>query len=230
MYSLTTSEITEGQQADATPKNLFKRNAVIDQGLEIKLINTTCVCKDGWLVISKPLQVCAVKWYHHYLQHSGHTCHKEAMNPTMYWKGMRTTIRSITMSCRTCQTNKRWKLKYGPLLPKIGVVMITSTTSYFWFLVTFCHNRICGLAVAFKNYFLGCLPALLKIIPKRGVSRELRPNANNVIRPPPPNPPLHAMIRHVFIPLWQIRRCSCTGATLVRAAASPDFCLGFIFS
>ena len=25
-----------------------------------------CVCKDGWLVISKPLQVCAVKWYHHY--------------------------------------------------------------------------------------------------------------------------------------------------------------------
>jgi hypothetical protein len=46
-------------------KHLFKRNAVIDQGLEINFIeNTTCVCKDGQLVIPKPLQVRAVKWYH----------------------------------------------------------------------------------------------------------------------------------------------------------------------
>jgi hypothetical protein len=43
------------------PEALFKRNAAIDQGLEIKLIeNTTCVCKDGRLVIPKPLQVHAV--------------------------------------------------------------------------------------------------------------------------------------------------------------------------
>ncbi len=60
-------------------------------------------------------------------------------------------------------------LPLGMLISKgflVGVAMIKSTTSYFWFLVTFRHNRICGLAVAFKNYFLGCLPALLKIIPK----------------------------------------------------------------
>jgi hypothetical protein len=67
---LTTEEIAEAQRADTSLKHLFKRNAVIDQGLEIKLIeNTTCVCKDGWLVIPKPLQVRAVKWYHRYLQH-----------------------------------------------------------------------------------------------------------------------------------------------------------------
>jgi hypothetical protein len=36
----------------------------------------------------------------------------------MYWKGMRTTIWSITNSCRSCQTNKRWNLKYGYLPPK----------------------------------------------------------------------------------------------------------------
>ena len=59
IYPLTTEEIAEAQRADASLKCLFKRNAVIDQGLEIKLIeNTTCVCKDGWLVIPKPLQVC----------------------------------------------------------------------------------------------------------------------------------------------------------------------------
>jgi hypothetical protein len=89
IYPLTTKEIAEAQRADASLKHLFnfKRNAVIDQGLEIKLIeNTTCVCKDGWPVIPKPLQVRAVKWYHHYLQHLGHTHLKETMNAAMYWK------------------------------------------------------------------------------------------------------------------------------------------------
>ncbi len=58
IYPLKTEEIAEAQRADAYLKHLFKRNAVIDQGLEIKLIeNTTCVCKDGWLVIPKLLQV-----------------------------------------------------------------------------------------------------------------------------------------------------------------------------
>ncbi len=59
-----------------------------------------------------------VKWYHHYLQHPVHTRLEEMTNAAMYWKGMRTTIRSITKSCRSCQNNKRWKLKYGHLPPK----------------------------------------------------------------------------------------------------------------
>ncbi len=61
-----------------------------------------------------------VKWYHHYLQlqHPGHTCLKETMNAAMYWKGMHTTIRSLTKFCRSCQINKRQNLKYGHLLPE----------------------------------------------------------------------------------------------------------------
>ena len=72
------------------------------------------------------------------------------------------------------------------------MALIKPTTSYFLFLVivTFRHNWICGLAVTFKINFLGCLPALLKIIPKTEDVGELRPNANNVIRPPPPILPL----------------------------------------
>jgi hypothetical protein len=102
IYLLTKVEIAAAQWAGASLKHLFKRNAVIDQGLEIKLNeNTTCVCKDGWLVIPKPLQVRAVKWYHQYLQHPGHTRLEETMNAAMYWKGMRTTIRSLTKSCRS---------------------------------------------------------------------------------------------------------------------------------
>ncbi len=119
IYPLTTAEIAAVQRADASLKHLFKRNAVIDQGSEIKLIeNTTCVCKDGRLVIPKPLQVRAVKWCHHYLQHPGHTRLEETINAAMYWKGMRTTIRSLTKSCRSCQVNKRQSQKYGHLPPK----------------------------------------------------------------------------------------------------------------
>ncbi len=80
IYSLTIEEIAEAQRADASLKLLFKRNAVIDQGLEIKLIeNTNCVCKDGWLVIPKPLNMRAVKWHHHYLHHPGHTHLEETL-------------------------------------------------------------------------------------------------------------------------------------------------------
>jgi hypothetical protein len=119
IYPLTTEEIAEAQRADASLKHLLECNSVIDQGLEIKLIeNTTCVCKDGQLVIPKPLQLRAVKWCHHYLQHPGHTRLEEMINAATYWKGMCTTIWSITKSCRSCQTNKRWNLKYGHLPPK----------------------------------------------------------------------------------------------------------------
>ena len=33
------------------------------------------------------------------------------------------------------------------LLPFLGMALIKPTSSYFWFLVSFSHNRICGLAV-----------------------------------------------------------------------------------
>jgi hypothetical protein len=51
IYPLATEEIAEAQQADTSLKHRFKRNAVIDQGLEIKFIeNMICVCKDGRLL------------------------------------------------------------------------------------------------------------------------------------------------------------------------------------
>ncbi len=126
IYPLTTVEIAVAQWFDASLKHLFKCNAVIDQGLEIKLIeNTTCVCKDGPLVIPKPLQVRTVKWYHHYLQHPGHTHLEETMNTAMYWKGMRTTIRSLTRSCRSCQVSKKqsWKSTEDCLYNPLGMFM-----------------------------------------------------------------------------------------------------------
>jgi hypothetical protein len=40
------------------------------------------------------------------------------MDAAMYWKGMHTTIQSLTKSCRYCQINNRRSQKYGYLPPK----------------------------------------------------------------------------------------------------------------
>jgi hypothetical protein len=48
---------------------------------------------------------------------------EETMKATMYWKGMRTTIRSLTKSCRACQVNKKQKHKYGHLPPKTVITV-----------------------------------------------------------------------------------------------------------
>ncbi len=114
IFPITTPEIVEAQKADSKLKHCFKRNAVLDKGLDVRIIdNMYVVCKDGRMIIPKPLQRCAVLWYHHYLQHPGRTRLEETMKATMYWKGMRSTIQSITKSCRSCQVNKKQKLKYG---------------------------------------------------------------------------------------------------------------------
>ncbi len=73
---LTTPEIEEAQKADVKLKHCFRRNTVLelDKGLEVRLVDDTyVVCKDAKMIIPKSLQRCAVLWYHHYLQHPGHT-------------------------------------------------------------------------------------------------------------------------------------------------------------
>jgi hypothetical protein len=119
IYPLTAQEVADAQKADATLKHCFKSNHVFDKGVDIRLVDdTSVVCNDGRMIIPKPLQGRAVMWYHHYLQHPGHTRLEETMQATMYWKGMRITIQSITKSCKACEINKKRKLRYGHLPPK----------------------------------------------------------------------------------------------------------------
>ncbi len=120
IYPLTVKEIVEAQQADSKLKYFFKSNVVLDKGLDFQLIeNKSCICHKGWLVIPKPLPGCAVMWYHHYLQHPGHTRLEETMKAVIYWKDMRNTIQSKTKSCKICQGNKNGTQKYGHLPPVI---------------------------------------------------------------------------------------------------------------
>jgi hypothetical protein len=124
IFPLATPEIAEAQKAYGKLKHCFRCNAVLYKGLKVRLVDDTyVVCKDGKMIIPKPLQRRAVLWYHHYLQHPGHTQLEETMKATMYWKGMHTTIRLRTKSCRTCQVNKKRKLKYGHLPPKTVITV-----------------------------------------------------------------------------------------------------------
>ena len=72
--------------------------------------NTYVLCKDGRLVIPKKLQYRAIAWYHHYLQHPGHTRLEETLKQAMYWTDMRSSIRQFVKQCKSCQVNKRSKL------------------------------------------------------------------------------------------------------------------------
>jgi hypothetical protein len=93
IFPLTTPEIAVAQKAVVKLKHCFRCNAILDKQPEIRLVDDTyMVCKDGKMIVPKPLQRHAVLWYHHYLQHPGHTQLKDTMKATMYWKGMRTSI------------------------------------------------------------------------------------------------------------------------------------------
>ena len=98
IYPLTVKEIAQAQEDDLVLKKLSKTDKYSTQLVE----DTQVWCKDGKMVIPKVLQRRAVSWYHHYLQHPGHTRLEETLHAAMYWKGMRNTIRSHVKNCQTC--------------------------------------------------------------------------------------------------------------------------------
>jgi hypothetical protein len=123
VYPLTLTEIADAQHKDRELKAYLKINAIMPQkDMGIQLIEDTKVlCKNGKVMIPTSLQLRAVSWYHHYLQHPGHSHLEETMRSVMYWKGMHTTIRKHVKSCRSCQENKRHSQKYGHLPPKLVI-------------------------------------------------------------------------------------------------------------
>ncbi len=123
IYPLTIIEIAEAQKKDQNLKIYYKRNATTpEKGMSFQLIEDTKVlCKEDKMVITASLQHRAVSWYHHYLQHPGHSRLEETMRSVMYWKSMRCTIRSYVKSCRSCQINKRHSQKYGHVPPKLVI-------------------------------------------------------------------------------------------------------------
>ena len=95
IYPLTVKEIARSQSSNKTFDKLTKLEKYKPQLVE----DIEVLCKDGKLVIPKDLQHRAVEWYHHYLQHPGHTRLEETLCSAMYWKGMHNTVHSYVKKC-----------------------------------------------------------------------------------------------------------------------------------
>ena len=79
IYPLIVKEIAQAQKDDPVLKKLSKIDKYSTQLVE----DTQVLCKDGKVVIPKVLQNQAVSWYHHYLQHPGHTRLEEMLHTAM---------------------------------------------------------------------------------------------------------------------------------------------------
>ena len=115
IFPLTVTEIADAQRADKHLKKYFKRGGEKAGNLKLNLIEDTYVLTDEKLkmYIPTPLRKRAVLWYHHWLQHPGHTRLEETLRATMTWPGMRDMVRQHVKQCRSCQVNKRRKVQYG---------------------------------------------------------------------------------------------------------------------
>ena len=114
VYPPTVSEIADEQSRDAA---LQKRKKTCKYE-ETLIDNTLVLCKNGKLVIPETLQRKIVAWYHHYLQHPGHTRLEETLRSAMHWPGLRKDVRSFVKTCKTCQVQKRKNKKFGKLPTK----------------------------------------------------------------------------------------------------------------
>jgi hypothetical protein len=80
IYPLTVKEIAQVQKDNAVLKKLSKTDEYSPHLVE----DTQVLCKDDKMVIPKVLQFRVVSWYHHFLQHPGHTHLEEMLHTVMY--------------------------------------------------------------------------------------------------------------------------------------------------
>ena len=99
IYPITLKEIAQAQKDNAVLKKLSKTDKYSTQLVD----DAQLFYKDGKMAIPTVHQNPAVSWYHHYLQHPGHTHREEKLHSVMYWKGMRSTIQSHAKNCCTGQ-------------------------------------------------------------------------------------------------------------------------------
>jgi len=117
IYPLTVSETAEEQTKD---KGLQQQRHT-SKFEETLIENTYVICKNGKMIIPKTFQKRAAAWYHHYLQHPGHSYLEETLKAAMYWKNLQTDVQYHVKTCKSCQVNKCKKLKYSKLPPKLVV-------------------------------------------------------------------------------------------------------------
>ena len=120
IFPLTIMEIADCQRSDKTLKGFFKPGGEkLLKHYSLRVVeDVEVLCEGDKIVIPAKLQTRAIQWYHHWLQHPGHTRLEETLRAVMTWPGMRDQVRKYVKHCKSCQFNKRTKLQYGHVPPK----------------------------------------------------------------------------------------------------------------
>jgi len=131
IYPVTVQEIAAEQQKDETLKSIFRKKAKAPSKISLKVIDDVeiLVYNENKLVIPSKLQSNIIQWYHHYLQHPGHTRLEETLSAALYWPGMRKQVRAHVKRCHRCQVGKKRRCKYDKLPPKIAETTPWKTVS-----------------------------------------------------------------------------------------------------
>ena len=101
---MTITEIADAQKADKHLRKLFKRgDENKEMQYQVSLVEDTEVLTNSQLrlVLPPSLQKRAIQWYHHYLQHPGHTRIEETLRHVFTWHSMRAMVRSHVKQCQS---------------------------------------------------------------------------------------------------------------------------------
>jgi len=129
IYPPTVREIADEQRRSSKYKGYFKEKrpkSCKDKRISLVLVDDIEILvydKSKYIVPSSDLQSRTIQWYHHYLQHPGHTRLEETISAALYWPGMRSQVRSHVKRCHRCQMGKKRRRQYGKLPSKIAQVV-----------------------------------------------------------------------------------------------------------
>jgi hypothetical protein len=130
IYPPTVREIADEQRRSSKYKAYFnpkkRPKKTLDKHISLVLVNDIEILvhdKTRYIVPGKELQSRIIQWYHHYLQHPGHTRLEATISSALYWPSMRTQIRQHVKRCDRCQLGKKRGRQHGKLPPKIAQVV-----------------------------------------------------------------------------------------------------------
>ncbi len=125
-YPLHIPNICKEQRADAALQELYlsspnySKKDFKSSDVTFKLI----VYKGNKIVLPKPLQRRAVRWYHERLLHPGETRTELTIAQHYHWKGMREDVTEVCKKCDICQRTKKSQNRYGKLPVKSNNALV----------------------------------------------------------------------------------------------------------
>jgi hypothetical protein len=77
------------------------------------------ICYDNKIYVPESLRGRTLDWYHHFLEHPGGTRLGYTIGTIAYWQGLINQAKQKSKLCKTCQSFKKRRKKYGQVPPKV---------------------------------------------------------------------------------------------------------------